>query len=71
MLQLMDLLLKALGTRMLCIVALVMTFGLFVAAMYKGSLLSFEIAAVFGFGVLWPVLLVSYFTTNRGDADGK
>ena len=69
-LQLMNLLLKALGTRVLCMVALLMTFALFVSAMWKGSLLEFEIAGTFAIGVFWPALASAFFST-RGDDDGK
>ena len=68
LLQLMNVLLRALGTRVLCMVALLMTFSLFGWAMYRGSWLSFAVAGAFGFGVLWPVLLASFWT-NRGDKD--
>lgn len=69
MLQLMDLLLRALGTRVLCMVALLMTFALFVAAMLKGSWLSFAISGAFGLGVYLPALFASLY--SRGDGDGK
>jgi hypothetical protein len=65
-LVLMDLLLKALGTRVLCMAALLMTFGLFCWAMSRDSWLSFIVAGTFGLGVLWPVLLVSW-SSSRGD----
>ena len=58
-LRLIDILLRSLGTRTLCLLALVMTFGLFAWAMERGTWLSFAIAGAFGVGVLWPVLLTA------------
>jgi hypothetical protein len=70
MLQLMDILLRALGTRILCLIALVMTFGLFAWAMWRGNLLAFLTAGAFGIGVLWPVLFAGFYTI-RGKSDEK
>ena len=69
-LQLMDLLLKALGTRVLCLVALVMTFSLFVLATWRGNWLTFAVAGTFGIGVFLPVLFAGFYTM-RGKSDEK
>jgi hypothetical protein len=58
LLSVAPLLLKALGTKLLAFVTLTMTFGLFGWAMLLQRPLAFAIAAVFGFGTLWPVLLL-------------
>jgi hypothetical protein len=54
---LVDVLLRALGTRILAATALVMTFALFCWAMRLQSPIAFAVAGAFGVGVLWPVLL--------------
>lgn len=59
-LLLLDVLLRALGTRVLSLIALAMTFGLFCWAMKLQSWLAFAIAGAFGLGVLWPVLFVGW-----------
>ena len=60
-----NILLRALGTRVLTLVTLIMTFSLFVWAMYKAEVLTSIIAAVFGLGVLWPVLYIGW---KKGDS---
>ncbi len=62
----LDTLLKALGTKALTFVALVMTFALFCWAMWLQSWLAFAIASAFGVGVLGPLLL----TIRKGEQDG-
>lgn len=68
-LELIDVLLRSLGTRVLCIMALLMTFGLFVAAMWMGNSLRFWIAGAFAIGVFWPVLLAAFYV--RRDDHGR
>jgi len=63
-LALMNLLLRALGARVLQVVALAMAFALFCWAMWLQTLLAFGIASAFGAGVL----AVSW-STVRGKAE--
>lgn len=65
-LRLIDILLRALGTRLLWLLALVMTFVLFAWAMYKHTWLSFAIAGGFSIVGLWPVLVAGWFTGKGG-----
>lgn len=60
LLTMIDPLLRALGTKILAFVTLVMTFGLFSWAMLLQRPLAFAIAGVFGLGVLWPVLFINW-----------
>ena len=64
-LDLSNILLRALGQRVLTFVTLLMTFSLFVWAMYRAEILTSVIAAVFGLGVLWPVLYIGW---KKGDS---
>jgi len=64
-----NILLKALGTRALCMVSLTMTFALFVWSMRVGSWLAFITAATFGFGTLWPALIVTYMHSRSAHDD--
>jgi uncharacterized membrane protein len=66
-LRLIDVLLRALGTRVLWLLALCMTFSLFAWAMYRGTWLHLAIAGVFGAAVLWPVLFVGLERGKRSD----
>lgn len=67
LLELIDVLLRALGTRMLCIMALLMTFSLYASAMYRASWLTFAIASAFALSVLWPVLLATFYSRRNDD----
>ena len=62
---LLDVLLRALGTRIIAATALVMTFALFCWAMRLQSVIAFSIAGAFGIGVLWPVLLSDWKRTKE------
>lgn len=55
-----DTLTRALGQKVLALLTLAMTFGLFCWAMYRGTSLAFALACAFGIGVLWPVLFVGW-----------
>jgi hypothetical protein len=68
-LELIDILLRSLGTRALCIMALLMTFALYAWAMFKDNWLAFAIAGAFGIGVLLPVLLATFYV--RRDDHGR
>lgn len=59
-LRIIDILLRALGTKLLCILALLMTFALFAWSMYKGSWLGLAIAGTFAFVALLPTLFVAW-----------
>jgi hypothetical protein len=61
-------LLRTLSMRLLSIIALLMTFALFVWALARATPLAFLTAGAFGIGVLWPVLLVAWLSRN---SDGK
>jgi hypothetical protein len=67
LLRLLDILLRALGTRLLWLLALIMTFMLFGWAMYVCTWLALVIAGSFAIGVLWPVLLAGWFTGKSGE----
>jgi hypothetical protein len=64
-LQLLELLLRAVGQRVLAFVTLAMTFGLFSWAMWLQRPLAFGIAGAFTLGVLWPVLYVGWKGGNH------
>jgi hypothetical protein len=68
-LEAIDVLLRALGTKVLCIMALLMTFALYAWAMWKGNTLAFLTAAAFGIAVLLPVLLATFYV--RGNDHGR
>jgi hypothetical protein len=57
-LLILDVLLKALGTKVLMLLSLVMSFGLFCWAMWLQTLLGVIVAGAFGLGALWPVLYI-------------
>ena len=59
-LQIADMMLRAVGTRALSFTALAMTFGLFCWAMFRSTPLAFWTAGAFCIGVLWPVLICGY-----------
>lgn len=67
LLRLIDVLLRALGSRITSLIALLMTFGLYSWAMARGTWLSFAMAAAFGIGVLLPVLFVGWHGSDRGE----
>ena len=48
---------KILSTRVMTLVAMVMTFGLYCWAMSLGTTIALQTAAVFGFSVFLPALL--------------
>ena len=58
-LLILDMLLRALGTKILALLALAMTFGLFCWAMLLQTWLGVTVAAIFGLGALWPVLYIA------------
>ena len=66
-LLMLDVLLKALGTKILALLALGMTFGLFCWAMRLQTWLGFAVATVFGLGALWPVLYIGWH--SRGTSN--
>ena len=55
-LEVLEVLLRALGTRVLTLLTLAMTFGLSLWAMLVESPMHLSVAAGFCCGVLWPVL---------------
>ena len=57
-LLILNVLLRALGTKILALLALAMTFGLFCWAMFLQTWLGVTVAVVFGLGALWPVLYI-------------
>lgn len=59
-LAMVDPLLRALGTKMLALLTLVMTFALYSWAMRLQSQLAFAIAGSFGAFVLLPVLFIGW-----------
>jgi len=63
-LLILSMLLKALGTKVLALLALAMTFGLFCWAMRIQTWLGFTTATVFGLGALWPVLYIGIHVRN-------
>lgn len=63
-LAVIDMLMRALGTRILTFAALAMTFALFCWAMRLQSWLGFAIAGAFGLGVLLPVLYTNWSKSN-------
>lgn len=64
-LAMIDVLLRALGMKMLAVMTLVMTFALFSYAMWAQTPLTSIVAAAFGLGVLWPVLYIGW---KKGDS---
>jgi len=66
-LRLIDVLMRALGTKALCMLALVMTFTLYVWSMLKGNWLGFVIATVFAIVVFLPALFVSWYGSKRDE----
>lgn len=67
-LLILNVLLKALGTKVLALLALAMTFGLFCWAMLLQTWIAFAMAGAFGFGVLWPVLYIGW-KSNAGSGE--
>jgi hypothetical protein len=63
-LAVIDVLTRALGTRIQTLMALAMTFALFCWAMRLQSWLAFAIAGAFGLGVLLPVLFINRSKSN-------
>lgn len=59
-LRIIDILLRALGTKLLCVLALLMTFALFVSAMFKASWLALATAGLFAIVALLPALFVAW-----------
>ena len=66
-LLMLDVLLKALGQKVLALTALAMTFGLFCWAMRMQTWLGFTTATVFGLGALWPVLYIGISRSSDHD----
>lgn len=66
-LVLIDVLLRSLSMRIVMILTLAMTFGLFCWAMFRATTLAFEIAGAFGVMVLWPVLFVGWREGDKHD----
>jgi hypothetical protein len=67
LLLVLDVLLRALGQRILAATALVMTFVLFCWAMRLQNPIAFAVAGAFGVGVLWPVLLSGHLRSKESD----
>lgn len=70
-LRMIDALLRALGSRMLSLLALSMTFALYAWAMRVSTWLAYVIASTFGIGVTWPVLYVGWRPGEKDDQPAK
>ena len=67
LLLVLDVLLRALGQRILAATALEMTFVLFCWARRLQNPIAFAVAGAFGVGVLWPVLLSGHLRSKESD----
>jgi hypothetical protein len=60
-----------LSARLLTLLGLLMTFGLFAWAMALGTWIHFAIAAAFGATIFLPILLSRRPAQHQGDDDGQ